>query len=202
VERFCTLPELHRKHGESRLYVTCVGANLELWSGDPAAALSTLLEALDDVADTDSSRFAGPALRLAARASADEVEVLDPAARSAARHVAVRRLEELRARMPVAPFGPGSVLADAAAGEATWRAEMAALGGRPSLESWVAAAMLWDELTRPHEAAYCRWRAAQVADRTGRATTATKLLRRAARDARQHVPLLAAIRATAGVPAG
>ena len=54
---------------------------------------------------------------------------------------------------------------------------------------------------RPHEAAYCRWRAAQAALRDGQGTVAARLLKRAAADAREHVPLSQAIAATrAGAP--
>ena len=60
------------------------------------------------------------------------------------------------------------------------------------------AASLWDWLTRPHDAAYCRWRAAQCALRDGQGTIAVRLLKRAAADAHEHVPLSRAIAATAG----
>jgi hypothetical protein len=60
--------------------------------------------------------------------------------------------------------------------------------------------MEWDLLCRPHEAGYCRWRAAQEAVTGGRRTLATGLLRHAARDARGHAPLLAAVEATARLP--
>ena len=49
---------------------------------------------------------------------------------------------------------------------------------------------------RPHDAAYCRWRGAEVALATGQATVAGRLLRRATTDAREHVPLTRAIGAT------
>jgi hypothetical protein len=58
------------------------------------------------------------------------------------------------------------------------------------------AATAWGHLGRPHAAAYCRWRAAQVALREGRGVVAARLLRRAASDAREHVPLSRAIAET------
>jgi hypothetical protein len=64
------------------------------------------------------------------------------------------------------------------------------------VEGWVAADSEWDNLSRPHDSAYCRWRAAQMAISTGQAAMAGKLLRRAASDAGEHVPLLGAVRAT------
>ena len=78
----------------------------------------------------------------------------------------------------------------------SWTAETLRLSGRAGVETWVAAARGWDRLTRPHEAAYCRWRAAEVALRTGQGSAARTLLQRARHDAREHVPLLAAIAAT------
>ena len=46
------------------------------------------------------------------------------------------------------------------------------------------------------DAAYCRWRGAQVALATDQGTIALRLLRRATREAREHVPLSAAIAET------
>jgi len=68
---------------------------------------------------------------------------------------------------------------------------------RPSTELWAEAARRWDGLHRPHDAAYCRWRGAQSALGIGHGTIALRLLRRAARDAREHVPLSEAIARTA-----
>jgi hypothetical protein len=79
---------------------------------------------------------------------------------------------------------------------AQWEGEVARAVGRDTVEHWTRAAMEWDRLERPHDAAYCRWRGAQVALRDGRAALATRLLRHAATDATEHVPLLRAISAT------
>ncbi len=79
---------------------------------------------------------------------------------------------------------------------ASWQAETARLAGQPSLELWATAAGEWDKLSRPHDAAYCRWRGAQVALATDQGTIALRLLRRAAREAREHVPLSTAIAET------
>lgn len=64
------------------------------------------------------------------------------------------------------------------------------------MSAWTRAAAAWDGLARPHDAAYCRWRAAQVALREGEGTLAGRLLARAAAEAREHVPLSRAITAT------
>ena len=63
--------------------------------------------------------------------------------------------------------------------------------GTPAL--WTATASRWDDLHRPHDAAYARWRAAQCALRDGQGTVAQRLLRRAATDAGEHVLLVEAI---------
>ena len=77
-----------------------------------------------------------------------------------------------------------------------WRAELARIDRTATIESWARAATAFDRLTWPHDAAYCRWRAAQVAQRTGEGTLASRLLNRAAADARTHVPLSETISAT------
>ena len=102
---------------------------------------------------------------------------------------------DLRARAAVDPFTT-TTPADGPAHGATWQAETARLAGQPKLELWAKAAGAWDKLTRPHDAAYCRWRGAQVALATGQGTIALRLLRRASREAREHVPLSTAIAET------
>ena len=96
--------------------------------------------------------------------------------------------------MQIAPFGQDAVFADALATERSWQAELARLSGTATIESWITAATEWDKLTRPHDSAYCRWRAAQVALRDGQGTVAARILKRATSDARTHVPLSAEIR--------
>jgi hypothetical protein len=79
-----------------------------------------------------------------------------------------------------------------------WDAELARTGRVDACEQWVRAASSWDRVRSPHDAAYCRWRGAQVALRTGQGTLAARLLKRAANDAREHVPLSEAIVRTRG----
>lgn len=76
---------------------------------------------------------------------------------------------------------------------AAWAAEMARLTNTASADQWVRVARGWDGLSRPHDAAYCRWRAAQCALRDGQGTLAASLLKRATWDAREHAPLSNAI---------
>ena len=80
---------------------------------------------------------------------------------------------------------------------ATWLAELERIAGPAKVEHWAKAATEWDRLSHPHDAAYCRWRAAQLALATSQGSVAARLLRRAATDAGEHVPLRQMVAATA-----
>jgi tetratricopeptide (TPR) repeat protein len=161
-------------------------ATAELWAGRPEAALTRLLGVLDEATGTDVAHDAGECLALATRAAADLA-----AAEPGRRRPLLERLRTMWTQIGVEPGkGPASGPASVATGEA----ELGRLGDNQSVEIWTGAAMLWDKLARPYDAAYCRWRAAQVALATGQATLAQRLLKRAATDAREHAPLRAAIR--------
>ena len=143
----------------------------------------------------DVSVESSGALALAARAAAD---VADASALGAAgRRDLLATLQEIHGRAARDPFEPSGFFAARPAHAAAWAAESARLAGRQSLEPWVDAARQWDRLGRPHDAAYCRWRGAQVALAGGQGTIALRLLRRAAGEAREHVPLSSAIAETA-----
>ena len=103
----------------------------------------------------------------------------------------------LHARCASDPFDIDAVAAEHDAARATWDAELARLAGAARIEHWVRAATAWDSLGRPHEAAYCRWRGAEVALRSAQSMLADRMLKRAARDAREHVPLREAVAKTA-----
>ena len=90
----------------------------------------------------------------------------------------------------------------AAAVAATYDAEMARGAGHQTTTMWVDAAALFDRVRRPHPAAYCRWRGAQVALASGRGRVASGLIDAALRDARQHQPLTDAIRSTSAARGG
>jgi hypothetical protein len=95
------------------------------------------------------------------------------------------------------PFGVADCDVTVPASRQSWLAELSRIDGTESVADWVSAAAEWDRTRRPHDAAYCRWRAAEAALRHGEGTTADRLLRRAATGARTHVPLAQAIAATA-----
>ena len=170
-----------------RLVCAAIAATIDLWAAHPAAAFGRALPVLESGFDTEEPATLALLLVLAARAAAD----LQP---SDARG----RLLDLHRRLRGDPFAPHPIFATAPAYGATWAAELARLGADESLDGWMAAAVAWDHLTHPYDAAYCRWRGAQVALATSQGTTARRLLRRAARDAQGHVPLSDAIRRTGG----
>ena len=162
-------------------------ATADLWCGRSRPALDHLVGVLREAVTTAASAEVGAVLALAARAAA---EVADAARASDASRRELRdQLHQLLEQAQIDPFALSGCFEARPAHGAAWTAETARLVGRPSLELWAEATGHWDRLGRPHDAAYCRWRGAQVALATGRGTVASRLLRRAARDAREHVPL-------------
>ncbi len=167
-------------------------ATIELWNNAPRRALDLLLPALDAAVDTALPVLVLPVLVLAAHAAADSVH---PGTRDAVE--LGEALSDLRRRAcPGFDSQPHNRAARSMV--ATWTAEMSRLNGTETVEHWVNAAGEWGAIGRPHDAAYCHWRGAEVALRIGQGTVAARLLKRAASDAGEHVPLNRAIAATAG----
>jgi hypothetical protein len=171
-------------------------ATVELWCGRPGTAWDRLKTVLREAMETDVSAESSGALALAARAAADVANT--STARPSRIPDLLTELRELHSSARHDPFGPSPVFAARPAQAAAWKAECARLAGRPSLELWAEAARQWERLGRSHDAGYSRWRGAQVALASGQRTVALRLLRRAAREAREHVPLSSAVVATAG----
>lgn len=171
---------------EDRIEAADSLAEVDLWTGDAGDTFRRLVGVIREAAPTEAARDTGPALARAARVAADRGDVR-----------ATPVLTSLLASCSTDPFGGEHPAVDGHAWSRTWHAEIARLRGDQTVDDWVAAATKWDDLTRPHDAAYCRWRAAQVALRQRHGTVAARLLKCAARDAREHVPLSAAIAATA-----
>jgi hypothetical protein len=169
-----------------RIELTECLADVWAWTGRPQSVLELVVPLVEETAGTEASSDLGPVLALAARAAGD-------LASGAALHL----LTDLHRSCLVDPFATRPVPADGNAWTATWGAENSRLGHRQTVEPWVAAAVEWDLVRRPHDAAYCRWRAARVAHGEGQRTLAMKLLRGGARGAREHVPLSRAIQVTA-----
>ena len=172
-----------------RLGYHAIAATIELWGGQPALALDRAIPVLESGEETEEPVMLASLLILAARAAAD----LRDRARG-------EQLRDLHRRLTGDPFAPHPLLVTPAAQGATWAAELARLAGQETVDGWVAAGAAWDRLTRPYDAAYCRWRGAQVALETVQGTLAGRLLKRAAIDARGHVPLSEAIRKSSGHP--
>lgn len=170
-------------------------ADVHLWSGGARAAVACLDRAVGFISTGDLALDAAHVFVMRARAAAD-LAVDERMERSAREHLR-SSVEALRSASAADPFGPEAVGADVAAHTTTWRNELDRVVDRDSVQAWGHAASQWDALHRPHDAAYARWRAAQCALREGQGTLATRLLTRAARGAREHVPLSRAIAGTA-----
>ncbi len=128
--------------------------------GDPGDAVDRLTDLLGQTLDNDTARVAGPGFATLARAVAD-LQRLQP------REGTTGQLRVLRQSADTDPLGPGPVPATRPGCTAQWECELARATDDDTLEQWSRAATEWDRLTRPHDAAYCRWRAAQVALREG-----------------------------------
>ena len=176
--------------GEVDLESLCALADIHFWRGTPDDALAGLLHDLDAVVGSAPVRTVCEALLTAARIAAELADTPrgDPGLLDVLQDLHARAGDELR---------PGTADPHLRAHASTLEAELARLGHQETTEHWVRAASAWDRLARPHDAAYCRWRAAQLALREGQGTAAARLLKRAAIDAREHVPLSRAIAKTA-----
>ena len=197
VARFDAVSALPLTGMSTSVDIAEYAAQADLWCGQPQRALDRLVPALTKVVGSDESARAGTAFVYAARAAADLAETIPAAERPARRQALLQRLLSLHEQAQADPFAPGAVSAERSANSAQWAAELGRLSSGQKVETWVSAATEWDRLERPHDAAYCRWRGAQVALSTGQANTARKLLKRAAAQAREHLPLARAIAETA-----
>ena len=174
---------------ENDLELLVVAERIESWLPAAMRQPHLIVTALDVLVGQAPPWLVAPGLVAAARAAADLGGAAGAARATHARHVDLFQ----RSGLPE----PGQQAEPyLAVHSAAWAAEMARLSGGASVDQWVHVARAWDELSRPHDAAYCRWRAAQCALGDGQGTLAANLLTRAARDAREHVPLSDALAAT------
>jgi hypothetical protein len=177
---------------EIDLETLCVAADVEFWRGGMQPTLPRLLRDLDRCVDSSPVRAVLPTILAGSRGVAEEVLAHRPGS-STARALAGDLLSRAGARMRPGDAEDSHVRAHLA----TASAELARAGREDRATAWTELIPLWDTLGRPHDAAYCRWRASEVALAAGRRTAAQKLLRAAARDARSHLPLASAIATTA-----
>jgi tetratricopeptide (TPR) repeat protein len=166
-----------------------------LWQEEPEQAWAVLREPLEALVDSPGIVDYWLAYLVLARAVADMRTPDGRSTEPARAQESLEVLADLRRRARLDPLDPQRSSAGVAAG-ATWDVELLRAGGTDTVDQWLRAATAWGHLGRPHAAAYCRWRAAQVALREGRGVVAARLLRRAASDAREHVPLSRAIAET------
>ena len=168
--------------GEIDLEELTLRALVHFWNGTSEVILDRLLGDLDKVVDDAPVRLVAPALMAATRAVAETPRVHE---RIEEVHELVRRTRLLEAEDQFMGVHACTVAAELSRAAAT-----------DSVDDWARATRLWDRVPRPHDAAYARWRAAQCALREGQGTVAARLLKRAAADAREHVPLSEAIART------
>jgi DNA-binding CsgD family transcriptional regulator/tetratricopeptide (TPR) repeat protein len=172
-------------------------AELELWLRRPTRALEWVHQVLDSLGRSRDSRRAGQLLLMGARAFADVMEeanagkprtLEDDAAKIAT------TIEDLHAHMSDDPFVLGPLRPTGDADGLLWRAEIARAASSADPRAWQEVAEAYERYNRPHAAAYARWRQAEclIVDRRRR-DQAPHALRKAARQATQHIPLLSAI---------
>jgi ATP/maltotriose-dependent transcriptional regulator MalT len=154
----------------------CLTAELALWQGQPEAAATAVDEALGAAAPP---RLAAPLAELCAlglRAAAELAQLAAVRRDAAAVEDARRRARWLLGAVRRAAAGPNP---DAAGWRAVAAAEHGRMQGRASAERWRAAAAAWDELERPYQGAYCRWRQAEALVAERRAAEAVDAARQA-----------------------
>jgi tetratricopeptide (TPR) repeat protein len=194
VQRCATAEAAQGIRGSNWAEVVPQYAEIQLWAGSPNAAITLLEETLAETLPTDNARTAAPTLAWCARAYADLMD--QSHASSAERDRTRRQLLTLLEQAHVDPFGPAATGVLVPAWDSLWHAELTRITHTDLVSGWTGTAKIWDQHDRPHESAYCRWRAAQAALRQDQGTVGRRLLRRAATDAREHIPLRLAINAT------
>jgi DNA-binding CsgD family transcriptional regulator len=180
-------------NAEMRTELMMLRAQSALWLADPESVLTDALPILIHIANTDRVRFAAQLFVLALQACADQAETARAIGDGALLHSTLQRAERLaqvRESATADPFADRPAPVTCFAFGLTWNAEWSRLHGPTSPGAWERAALAWDALTRPHRAAYARWRQAEalLAQPRGRARAA-EVLRTAAAHAAQHIPL-------------
>jgi len=167
-------------------------AEFDLWLGRPDHALAAVRPLLEQMLDADMTPMTARLFALGAWAYADLAEN-DVTGRGSALADGDQLLELAR-HAKVDPFA-GPMPVTAPADGLITRAERARAIGAPAPDLWAEAAASFEALERPHRAAYARWRQAEaLLAMRGHQAEAAELLRNAARQAVQHVPLMNAIR--------
>jgi len=171
---------------------------LGLWRADFDQPLAEALTTLNEIADTHLNELGAALFAMAMRAYADMAE----RARATEHDASLRdilasatRLLATRTSAKVDPFAERLLPVTCSAHGVSWQAEWSRVRDEGDAPGWARAAATWEALSRPHRAAYARWRQAEslLAHQLGK-EAAIPVLRVAATQAAQHVPLAAAIR--------
>jgi DNA-binding CsgD family transcriptional regulator/tetratricopeptide (TPR) repeat protein len=171
-------------------------AELDLWRGAPEVAFERAHTLL--VQSASAGHLHGQLMILGMRGCADLADVAratrDVEGMTVARRCA-DQLNDLHRRVDPNVFEPGPPSWPSAVAEKlTWQAEWSRLKGQSNASMWEQSAAAWDAIARPHEAAYARWRQAEaLLTMPGGRASAAAVLRTAAEQATQHVPLSNAI---------
>ena len=169
----------------------------DIWRGDPACSLPYAVGVLDHNATTNQNRLSGGLFALTMRACADLAETAraaNDAQLLAQATVQAQHLMDLVATTRGDPFADLRVMPRNRAFGKSWHAELARLRGQSDPDAWAEAATAWNNLERPFRTAYARWRQAEtILAHRGSRTEASHLLRAAAAQSREHVPLHNAI---------
>jgi DNA-binding CsgD family transcriptional regulator/tetratricopeptide (TPR) repeat protein len=170
---------------------------LGLWLGDFDEPLAEALATLNDIGGTHLNDFAAELFATAMRAHAELAELARAAGdgqRLPDIVASAARLDEVRAGAKVDPFAARLLPVTCPAYGLLYKAERTRVHNEPDPHAWERARVAWDALARPHRAAYAGWRQAEaLVARRGGKESAIPVLRAAAGQATQHVPLSAAI---------
>ncbi|MGH4025500.1 MAG: helix-turn-helix transcriptional regulator [Pseudonocardiaceae bacterium] len=169
-------------------------AEVALWRRMPGQALDAVERVLARLEGTDQELFCGELFVLGLRATAERSRARGDLPSQHDTKAAVDRLTAALQRMGGRPFIEHPFLARIPADRVGWAAEGSRAAGASDPGAWEATAAAWENLRRPHRAAYAWWRCAQAhLAQHGRPTTAARPLQAAAAAAEGMTPLLATI---------
>ncbi|TCC65678.1 hypothetical protein E0H73_01700 [Kribbella pittospori] len=176
-------------------------ADLELWRKRPAEAVREVETALEYLDGADEIQLCGSLLVLGLRACADRAEAARAGRDDSGVQFALAaagRIESWRDRQTADPLGDSAFFRAGSAERALWNAERERLTSTSQPDLWDLAAKHWEAMSRPHHAAYSRWRQAEAQLLAGQQLdVAAAALRSAAAAAAGHAPLIAEIGALA-----
>ncbi|HEU0101904.1 MAG TPA: LuxR C-terminal-related transcriptional regulator, partial [Mycobacteriales bacterium] len=159
-----------------------VAVELAATTGRAGEAAALADEALDLTEAAQEPRSAGPLVAHALWACADDAERGRAGRDDAVARAAQERGEALHARalaLVPCPVRDEDCLPETAALAAVCAGELGRLRERPDPAAWQRAVAAWSALSRPYEAAYAGWRAAEALFAVGRADDAAEALRTA-----------------------